>query len=180
MTRPVEINQAVYVCPDDVVTLSAADLAFLKEKAAAIPRGRIRLCAHGRDDERLHEMFILLTRRTYIRPHRHLGKAESLHVLEGEADAVFFDDGGAVTRVVPLGPYGSGRTFYYRIASPEYHTLLLATPHLLFHEATLGPFRREETSFPDWAPPEEDLAARRAYLEKLAGEARRLEAESSR
>ena len=45
-------------------------------------------------------MFIALSDETYIRPHKHLNKSESLHVLEGSADVVFFDEKGKITKII--------------------------------------------------------------------------------
>ncbi len=161
-------SQEVYVARDAIVVVSGEDLAFLKEQLPETKRHRVRLCAHRGVEDRLHEMFILVSRETYIRPHKHMQKAESLLVVEGEADAVFFDDEGKLTDVIPLGDAASGRPFYYRIDSPRYHTLLFRSPHLLFHESTTGPFRKEETIYAPWAPVEEDHLAARRYIEDLS------------
>ena len=58
----------------------------------------MRLCAHPAVDDRLHEMVIAMARETYVRPHKHVNKSESVHVIEGLADAVLFDDAGNVGR----------------------------------------------------------------------------------
>lgn len=79
---------------EDVVLLQPADLQELKRLAVMNPRQRVRLCAHHTPNDQLHEMFIVHTRDCYVRPHKHLGKVESLAVLEGEVDAVLFDNDG--------------------------------------------------------------------------------------
>jgi cupin fold WbuC family metalloprotein len=98
---------------------------------------------------------------------------ESFHVIEGEADAVFFDDAGAVTAVVPLGDFRSGKDFYYRVADCGYHTLILRSPALLFHEATTGPFRPEETLGAPWSPAEGDLPGSEHFRGHLEEQVRR-------
>jgi hypothetical protein len=72
-----------------------------------------------------------------------------------------------VREVVPIGEPHSGRTFYYRLAAPWYHTLLVSSEFLVFHEVTNGPFRREETVLAPWAPAEGDLAAVAAFQERI-------------
>ena len=52
--------------------------------------------------DNLHEMIIILSKETYIRPHKHLNKAESLHVIEGSADVIFFNDYGKIINCVRL------------------------------------------------------------------------------
>ena len=137
---------------EDIVTLSASDLEELKRLALLNPRRRIRLCAHRNPQDSLHEMFIIHTNDCYVRPHKHLGKIESMAILEGEVDVVLFDENGDIERVIEMGEPSSGRLFYYRLDKPIYHTLLIRTQFLVFHEVTEGPFLREMTRFPDWAP----------------------------
>ena len=95
---------------DAVVLVDAADVARLKQEAALNARKRIRLCAHSGVDDRLHEMLIVHTHDTYVRPHKHHGKSESFHVIEGPRAGVFFDDSGQVTQRGNMGERGSGRT----------------------------------------------------------------------
>jgi len=152
---------------DAVVLVDAADIARLKQEAARNARRRIRLCAHPGVDDRLHEMLIVHTRDTYVRPHKHLGKSESFHVIEGDVDVVIFDDEGGVTDFIPMGAFASGRPFFYRIADPLFHTLRVRSDVLVFHETTGGPFRRDDTVFAPWAPEDGDAAAVTRFLADL-------------
>ena len=160
---------------DAIVVVDAGDVAALKQAAAENARRRIRLCAHRGIDDGLHEMLIVHTNATYVRPHKHLGKSESFHVIEGTVDVVVFDDAGGVSRVIRMGAFGSGQPFYYRIAEPLFHTLLIRSEVLVFHETTSGPFRREDTVFATWAPDDADSAAVRRYLAELDARLARLD-----
>lgn len=162
-----KINDEVFVTEKAFITIGITDLESLKKGAAATPRKRARICAHRDMNEPLHEMMIVMSQGTYVRPHRHVAKAESFLVLEGRVDAVFFHDDGKIKQVVSLGDYGSGRTFYYRLDEAVYHTLLIRSEQLVIHEATVGPFDRSRTQFAPWAPDEMDKEAGRAFLEKL-------------
>ena len=147
-----ESDEVLY--PDiEVVTVGAEDIAELKHLALLNPRQRIRLCAHRSPVDSLHEMFIVHTKNCYVRPHKHVGKAESMAILEGEADVVLFNEDGTIRQVANMGDFSSGKQFYYRMSEPIYHTLLIRTDFLVFHESTEGPFIRENTIFPQWAPP---------------------------
>jgi cupin fold WbuC family metalloprotein len=159
---------------DSIVTVDAKFLEQLKQDALNNPRKRIRLCAHRSIDDRVHEMIIVHTKDTYVRPHRHIGKAESFHVIDGLVDVAVFDDSGEIAEVIPMGTFGSGRAFFYRIADPLYHTLLIRSDVLVFHEATTGPFRREETSFAPWAPEDSDPAAVAAFMQSVNARAAKL------
>jgi cupin fold WbuC family metalloprotein len=144
--------------------------------ARETPRRRMRLCVHPDLGSALHEMFIAVRRDSYVRPHKHLGKAESLLLLEGSADLVLFSDEGAVTDAVALGDYASGRPFYYRIDDPRYHTLLVHSEILLYHEATSGPFDRSRTVLAPWAPVDDDRAGQAVLLERIRREVNALPA----
>lgn len=162
-----ELSAEVLVADGSLVELTTADVEELKAKAVANPRRRIRICAHPDTDNALHEMVIVQMHGAYIPPHRHPGKSESSHVLEGEADLVLFDDAGEVTDVIPLGPYRSGRRFFCRVDQPTYHSLLIRSEFFVYHEVTNGPFRREETDLAPWAPDERDLDAAGEYRRGL-------------
>jgi cupin fold WbuC family metalloprotein len=152
---------------DPIVVVDDDDVVALKRGAEENARRRIRLCAHQSVDDRVHEMLIVHSRDTYVRPHKHIGKSESFHVVEGDVDVVVFDDDGGVHEVIRMGAFASGRPFYYRIAGPLFHTLLIRSDVLVFHETTSGPFRRADTLFAPWAPEDGDSAAVRQYIAEL-------------
>ena len=160
-------NAEVVFAADSIVQIGGSDLAALKAEAAQNPRRRKRICAHPDSGDRLHEMFIVHERGCYVRPHKHLEKCESLHVIEGTAEAVFFHEDGSVRDVVALGDYRSGAPFFYRVGKPVYHTLLITSPVFVFHETTGGPFRREDTIFAPWAPTEEQPEAVTAFAQRV-------------
>jgi cupin fold WbuC family metalloprotein len=161
----------VLVASGGVVRVTATDVAEVITRATRSPRKRARLCAHPTPTDALHEMLICLARGTYVRPHRHAGKSESFHIIEGELDVVLFDDAGNIRDVIELGPYQSGRVFFYRLMEPCFHTVLVKTPYAFFHETTNGPFDPADTEFAEWAPPE-GSAAVEEFLERLRTEAR--------
>lgn len=163
-----ELSEEVLVADVPLVQISRGDIEMLKERARSTPRRRIRICAHRTTDDPLHEMLIVHGADAYVRPHKHPGKSESIHVIEGTATVVFFEDTGAVSEMLRVGDYSSRRQFYVRIAEPVFHTLLIDSDVLVFHEVTNGPFRREDTVFAPWSPEEEDVAAATAFRRRLA------------
>lgn len=150
-------NAEVLYPEEDIVTVTAADLEEFKRLALLNPRQRVRLCAHRTPNDRLHEMFIVHMRDCYVRPHKHIGKAESMAILEGEVDVVLFHEDGSIRQVIRMGALNSGKAFYQRLSDPIYHTLIIRTEFLIFHESTEGPFLRENTVFPEWAPAEQGV-----------------------
>lgn len=163
-----EFNKEVYYATDKVIKLGKKEIQMLKEKAMSNERKRCRICAHSDVNEELHEMFIVHTKDTYVRPHKHLNKCESMYIIEGSAKVVIFDETGNITGVIQMGDYSSGRRFYYRISDPYYHTLCITSEFLVFHETTKGPFKRKDTIFAPWSPEESDTPNVKKFLEQLA------------
>jgi len=163
-----EKSPEVFAADEEIVKVARADIEFLKECAPASANRRTRFCAHQTGGDSIHEMLIVLLRGTYIRPHKHVAKVESFHVIEGVVDVVIFNETGTIAEVVRMGDYASGRNFYYRIAHPAYHTLILRSEVVVIHETTNGPFRREETIFAPWSPVETDAGAAEEFMKKLS------------
>jgi cupin fold WbuC family metalloprotein len=151
-----------FLAADDAI------VALLKEKALQAPRRRCRLCFHESAEAAQQEMLIVMNRASYVRPHRHLGKVETLTVVEGACDALLFDDSGQVTQTIAMSPAATGGCFFYRMPSGIFHTLIFRSEWLVFLETTIGPFDRAMTEAAGWAPPETDPAEGHAYLAKLA------------
>ena len=168
MIRVKPVNREVYVADEPVVYVGRSEIEFLKERVDATERKRVRLCAHKDVGDKLHEMFIVLTGGTYLRPSKHLNKDESVHILEGSADYIFFDEAGNITQIVRLGDYSVGVGFYCRIPESANHVLLVGSNVMVVHETTTGPFRRSDTTFAPWAPEEGETDAVNKFMRQLA------------
>lgn len=142
-------------------------VALLKERAATSPRRRCRLCFHATQDALQQEMLIVMHRNSYVSPHRHRERAETLTVIEGACDAILFDDAGRVTDTVAMSPVADGGSFFYRMPAGVFHTQIFRSEWLVFLETTVGPFDRTTTEMADWAPPETDPMAGLTYLLNL-------------
>lgn len=161
------VNSEVYIADERIVSVGRAEMDFLKDEVHKSERKRVRLCAHKDVAAALHEMFVVYTGATYVRPNKHLGKDESLHILEGEADFYFFDERGNITEIIPLGDFNSGRQFYVRVPAHVWHTIVMRSDALVIHEATPGPFNREDTLWAPWAPDETDARAAAKFTDRL-------------
>lgn len=149
-----KIDDEVYIAEDPIVRIGANEIAFVKEKAQSNSRRRARICAHRLSSDSLHEMVIAISADSYVRPHRHVGKVESFHIIEGAVDVVVFDDSGAIIDVIELGDSATGRNLYYRLSDSRFHTLLIHGELLVVHEVTNGPFDPAQTLFAPFAPEE--------------------------
>ena len=163
-----QVSPEVFIVESAVAQIGPRELNLLKQAALNSPRGKARVCAHRSNEDALHEMIIVHAGHAYVRPHRHHGKSESFHIVEGRVTVVLFDEAGTVVDRIPLGPPGSGRSFFYRLSDSLYHTVLFEDAMAVFHEVTNGPFLPEEADFAAWSPLESDMAGREAFLAGLA------------
>lgn len=162
-----KLNDEVFYSDERIVKLGKSDIGYLKSKALENKRQRIRLCAHKDEADFVHEMLIVHRKGAYVRPHKHLNKSESFHIIEGKADILIFDEKGKIKQVIRMGDYLSGFCFYYRLREPFYHAPLINSDLIVFHEATKGPFIRDETVFAPWSPNSDDQEAVNRFMKKL-------------
>ena len=162
-----KINEEVYYTKNKVPTIGNKEIEMLKNLSKENKRRRCRICVHKDINEKLHEMFIIHEKGTYVRPHKHLNKSESMHIIEGSADVIIFDEKGNIRKIESLDNYRSGEKFFYRLDEPLYHTLNITSDVLIYHETTIGPFDRKDTVFAPWSPEEKDEKGVKKFLEKI-------------
>ncbi len=162
----VESSPGVFTTRRQPVVFRPADIDWLRVSAARTPKRRARACAHSGSDRAVHEMIIVLDGGSYVRPHRHHGKSESMHAITGRAAMVYFRETGEPDSVEVLGA-GHGDALFSRTEQAIYHTVLVLTEDFVFHETVQGPLQREATEFAPWAPDEADAAVAARYQENL-------------
>ncbi len=161
----------VLLTPEKIVSIGKDDLVVIKENALKSQKLRSRICIHKSSSDKLHEMLLTLQKGSYVRPHKHINKAESFHIIQGTGFIIIFDDESRIHDVTQLGDYNSGKIFYYRLDAPFYHMVIVTSDELVFHETTTGPFNKEDTIFPSWSPNEDDIREIKKFLEKMIFEA---------
>jgi cupin fold WbuC family metalloprotein len=152
-----EISEEVLYTCDPITSVTSKDIDILKKMASMNPGHRIRLCTHLSPEDDCHNMLITLVKGCYISPHKHRDKAESFHIIEGRLRVVIFDDMGNIKRVINMGDYSSGETFFYRLSEDSFHTVIPLSETVVFHESTSGPFDIQNTTYPDWDFSHSDL-----------------------
>jgi cupin fold WbuC family metalloprotein len=151
-------------CQGKPITLDRALIADLIARAED-SGGDLRLCLHQGPEENFHDMIIVQHGGGYYRPHRHLDKGETWHMLHGRMGVFVFDETGAVTDAKILSPDAN---FLYRVGNAQYHTLVPLTSIVAYHESKPGPFMGPGDSlFAPWAPDGSDAAIVSTYLERL-------------
>ncbi|MDH3242571.1 MAG: WbuC family cupin fold metalloprotein, partial [Alphaproteobacteria bacterium] len=139
--------------------------------AAETPLRRARICAHPSMDHDQHDMLIASHRETYVAPHRHRAKSETLVVIEGEAILVMFDEDGTMSTAKHLAPFPDSGVFFYRMPEGRFHSLVIRSDFLVFVESTKGPFHREDSENALWAPAPDDHAGGKRFREEMARQA---------
>lgn len=157
-----------YEAKNPINHMGQAELDFLSQAITKSPRRRSRICTHKSTQEKLHEMFVIYSDATFVRPNKHIGKDESVYVIRGACDFLFFDDDGKVIQTVEMGDEKSGKAYYCRVPQGVWHTLIIRSPEIVLFEGTPGPFNPAETVYADWGPLETDVegvAKYRAFMD---------------
>ena len=152
MTDLIQINEEVEKNQKDFFTLDKSWIERIKNNALRNNSGKYRTCIHKSEKDPLHEMLIVHTSGAYVRPHKHRINSESLQFIEGEGTAIIFNTDGSIFQAFNVGGPDSDRTFYYKMGRNMFHMLLIESKFLVFKETTNGPFIRNDTIFPKWAP----------------------------
>ena len=162
----IQKGEELFQANGDVVNFSKTDFDTLVTAALHNTNHKARVCTHTSNSDLLHEMFIVHTRETYVRPHRHQKRREGMIIFEGVADMVIFSDNGTIRQVIRLDK----SSFYQRLNESFYHMLLIRSDFLAFYEATTGPFNPEETQYASWSPPLSDNIAVSKFIKNVEKE----------
>jgi cupin fold WbuC family metalloprotein len=153
-----------YFAKSDVVRLDAAIIKEIKRQAQETGEN-VRLSLHQSPDDGFHEMIIYQHRDKYYRPKKHINKAKSFHMIEGEMAVFAFSDGGELIDSCILD---GKSTIAYRVAANVFHTDVPLTDYVIHHESTLGPFMGDnDRVFAPWSPDGSDKKAYLTYRDEL-------------
>lgn len=161
LNAEVEFNQV------DLLTIDSNWLDRIKRLAKRNKSNKYRTCIHFSDEDHVHEMLVAHTSKTYVRPHKHRINGESLQIVEGDATSIIFNDDGTIKQAFKVGDPTSKNIFYYSMKKNVFHMLFIHSDILIFKETTKGPFIRNDTIFPDWAPDGLDKDEVDLYFNKL-------------
>jgi len=152
----------------DIIKLDNKDIQYLKQKAVNSSLKRVRLCLHKDIQEPLHEMIIVICKNVYIRPHKHIRKAESFHIIEGSFFLIIFDDNGGIIERILMGEDKKRKKFLCRLEKNLWHMLIPTSEFVVFHETTNGPYiGKDDSIFAPWAPEEGDNIGIKNFIGKI-------------
>ena len=152
---------------NDLVLFRYRDWDELLQQAKKNSIARVRICAHRDAQSAVQEMLIAFVKGSYVRPHRHLGKSESFHIIEGELSVIFFDDYGVETDRLALSSSDPEKPFYFRGEREHWHTVLIESDYAFIHETTTGPYEDDDRLLAPWAPAEDESSQIHDFFESL-------------
>lgn len=118
--------------------------AQLLQQASENPRRRTNLDLRNGDSDTSQRMLNALLPGTKIPVHRHLGTSETVVVLKGSLDELFFDDEGNLTQRIPLAAGGSEMGI--QVPRGCWHTLEVHEPSVIieFKDGSYFPLSPDE------------------------------------
>jgi cupin fold WbuC family metalloprotein len=149
----------------EVSELSDEQIQASVRLAAQSPRRRHVTILHERGAE-LNRAVNVLMQDSYMQPHLHPGpeKIEKITLLRGSLAQLFFDDGGALQRVVVLAPGGQTRV---EVPAFSWHTYVMLSGYTVTYETMMGVYDPATWKrMAPWAPPENAQEAP-AYFQRL-------------
>ena len=168
MKKFTELSEEVASFFNDYNYIDKVDIKYLIKKAKNLTSKKYRLCMHQDTEAQVHEMFIVHPKNMYVRPHKHEGKSESLMVISGKAEYIIFKENGNIDKKIPLSSYNGHDKFFIKINKNLYHSINILSDWFIFLEVTKGPFYRQDTIFPDWAPSPEDRVQVKKFMDKIS------------
>jgi cupin fold WbuC family metalloprotein len=154
---------------DRVQLISPQLIEVMRNRAGDSARKRSNYNFHASADAPVHRFLNVLTRGSYVQPHRHVTppKHESFIVLEGSLAVFLFDDDGHETqRYILSAEPGENRGI--DLPAGVWHTVTALTDVAVCFEVKPGPWDpASDKDFAPWAPPESDGEAARAWLESI-------------
>lgn len=106
----------------------------------------IRICLHQKSSDNHHDMIILQQKKNWYKPHKHLRKGETYHMIEGSMTCVLFNNKGKISKAIHLK-----KNQIFRVPKNTFHTMIPRSTYTIYHESKSGPFLKSGDSIiPKW------------------------------
>ena len=119
-------------------------------------RKRHRICFHQNTEVELHDIIIEYDKSSYIPPNKHVGKAETICLLQGKLNLFIFSDNGNCIEAIRLEAGSDIFPFLIRMPPNTWHGLQVASSEpCIVKETISGPYSRLSLMWGEFAPSEE-------------------------
>lgn len=154
-----------YFCKRKPVSVGKALINELKEISINSGNQNVRLCLHKSPNSPFHDMIILEHKGEYYRPHKHLTKGESFHIIEGSMAIFIFDEKGNIIDTCLLN---TANNLIYRLDINMFHAIMPLSDLVIYHESKLGPFlSKGDSIYSSWAPVGDNPKETAKYQDRL-------------
>jgi len=164
------MNKSESSNPKNIITRNNASLSTLIKKAKDSSRKRVLDCMHVSLDSKLHSMINVISKGSYVTPHKHwietknkvINKGESFLTLRGEGKLLFFNDAGEMIKIIRLNE--KEQTMVW-IPENIWHSLIATSEYLITFENKTGPWEEGKDkifhpSFPEEGKKDTDKIVR--------------------
>lgn len=167
-------NETSYIASDISAGFDLDGRKYLKDNYLKSNRKRHRLCYHKSPELDLHDIIIQYDKTSYIPPNKHIGKSESLVILEGTIEIFFFTDDGSCFGKSILSSYLTDYPFFCRIPANMWHGLrVLSDEPCIVKETIAGPYSKDSLAWASFAPKEDTISSNNEsgfeYYKELSG-----------
>jgi len=122
----------------------------------------IRICMHSNSDDDLHNMVIAHPFNLYIRPHCNPINSKAYHHIYGDMLMVGLDNNKKEIFRTIL----SEKNKIIRIPKNLYLYIKILSNVAIFHEIALGPYTKDTTIYPSWAPTTTDSKGVNSFIKE--------------
>jgi cupin fold WbuC family metalloprotein len=155
--------------------LAIEDLNYLKDKYFKSERRRHRLCFHQNTEILLHDIVIIYDSKSYIPPNKHIGKSETIVLLQGELEFFIFNDRGEPFFGTKLSATDKQYPFIIRVPPNTWHGLrCISEEPCIVKETITGPYWKESLKWAEFAPSEVENSSSKKGFEWYESVAKKL------
>ncbi|MCK5073173.1 MAG: WbuC family cupin fold metalloprotein [Bacteriovoracaceae bacterium] len=135
------------VFQDKIAVVNDKNISVLRELAQNHKMKRSRICLHGDDRDKVHEMLIFMCKDSVIPPHRQPVSKKTYLIIKGSMKVVFYDENGNETRTEVLSPSDN---FILSFNPQFFHHPVLMDEDVFFLETLEGPYPENKAKFAPW------------------------------
>jgi cupin fold WbuC family metalloprotein len=120
-----------------MIDIGQHEISALIERARTGKRLRQNLNVHQALDDPINRLLNAVEPQSYIRPHRHRDRNETLVAVSGSFDVLYFDSAGTLIDRKRLAP---DRSVLIEYPAGAWHTLVARESGSVFFELKAGPY----------------------------------------
>jgi cupin fold WbuC family metalloprotein len=149
----------------DTKALVDKHLLIELKKIAFETKKNIRINLHNQPNSQFHNMIIFQWKNTYIRPHKHIKKEETCHMIQGSQILYTFKNNRMLKE---KNKVDFKTNIIFRIDKNIYYSAKILSKFVIFHESKLGPFLgKRDSIFPKWAPKHDEILKINKFFKNL-------------